>query len=89
MIKHFNIKVYGKVVDVDFRLYVKRVAQDLGISGFARNFTDDCVAIEAEGEEAALEQFLALCQKGNQWSGVQRVDAVEGQIKNYHGFERV
>ncbi|MBA2422043.1 MAG: acylphosphatase, partial [Chitinophagales bacterium] len=41
--KHYNIRVYGKVQGVFFRASARRHAEMLGISGFAQNEDDGSV----------------------------------------------
>jgi acylphosphatase len=56
--KHWNIKVTGKVQGVFFRASTKAVADQLGVKGFVKNLSDGSVYIEAEGDEFALEYFF-------------------------------
>lgn len=89
MVKHWNITASGKVVDVDFRFYIKQAADRLGIAGFAKNIAPDMVYIEAEGEEANLRTFADCCRRGSPWSKVQSLDIGEGELKNFSSFERI
>lgn len=86
MIKHLNIRAYGQVKGVDFRAAAKDQANALGITGLAKNEEGDSVYIEAEGQEEALENFVAWCRTGNKWSKVEKVETEEGEIKGYNGF---
>lgn len=88
MIKHLNIIVTGKVVDVDYRFYAKKTAEELNITGFAKNAGADTVYIEAEGEPEQLSKFVDWCRRGSPWSKVKRVDVSEGEARNFVGFER-
>lgn len=62
--KHLDIKIYGQVQGVFFRYSAKEKADELKISGFARNEPDSAVYIEAEGEESRLNKFLEWCRQG-------------------------
>jgi acylphosphatase len=87
MVKHLNIKIFGRVHNVGFRFGAAEAARELKILGFARNEFDGSVYIEAEGEEKDLQKFLEWCEKGPSWSGVEKVVKSEGEIKNYLNFD--
>lgn len=88
MIKHLNIKVFGSVQGVFFRISAKDMAEKLGIVGFAKNESDGTVYIEAEGEEKDLEKFVEWCKVGPPLAKVEKVEVTEGQLKNLTGFNR-
>ena len=60
--KHVNIKIYGEVQGVGFRDAAYWKARKSEIAGFVMNEPDGPVYIEAEGEEAALKNFVAWCE---------------------------
>lgn len=69
MTKAYDIRIYGRVFNVGFRRYVHRYAVECDIVGFVENdYTDDCVHIEAEGEEKNLDRFTLLCGEGTPYS---------------------
>lgn len=86
MVKHLNIHVYGKVQGVFYRATAVETANIIGIKGFARNENDGSVYIEAEADEALLQQFIAWCQQGPARARVERVVTVESDMKNYTNF---
>lgn len=53
-----RIRVRGQVQGVGFRPYVYRLANELGLDGWVRNDASG-VEIEAQGADAALEQFAS------------------------------
>ncbi|MBA2422387.1 MAG: acylphosphatase [Chitinophagales bacterium] len=85
--KHYNIRVYGKVQGVFFRASARRHAEMLGISGFAQNEDDGSVHIEAEGMEENLKHFVDWCRKGPEGAKVINVKITEGEIKNFSAFK--
>lgn len=87
MIKHINIKIYGKVQGIFYRITAKEEAAKLNITGFARNEPDGSVYIEAEGEEEKLDQFINWCHKGSPLAKVAKVETTESSLKNFSGFE--
>jgi acylphosphatase len=76
------IKVSGRVQGVFFRHTARIHAAELGITGWARNEEDGSVAITAEGEGNALEQFIAWCRKG---PPLARVDEVSTEWQDANG----
>jgi acylphosphatase len=68
------------------RYSAKEKAEELGITGFARNESDGSVYIEAEGEESALHVFLEWCRRGSSSARVSKVEWSEGRVKEYKEF---
>jgi acylphosphatase len=87
--KHINITVKGKVQGVFYRASTKAVADQLGVKGYVRNEPNGDVAIEAEGDDLALEMFLEWCHEGPEHAIVNLVESHEGELKNYRNFELV
>lgn len=85
--KHLNITVHGKVHGVFYRASTKAVADQLGVKGLVKNMKDGTVYIEAEGDNFSIESFLEWCHEGPEKAKVEKVETVEGEIKNYRNFE--
>jgi acylphosphatase len=83
---HTNITVSGKVQGVDYRTTAREQARNLGVAGFAKNMTNGSVYIEAEGEEAALQDFITWCKTGTPWSKVEKVEVEEGEMRDFKEF---
>jgi len=66
--------VRGRVQGVGYRIFALRVAQQLGVRGFARNLHDGSVEVVATGDAAQLAELQARLAQGPPGS---RVDAVE------------
>jgi acylphosphatase len=86
MVKHLDIRVYGRVQGVFYRATAVEIAISLGIHGFARNENDGSVYIEAEGEESKLKKFVDWCNEGPPRASVERVTTEESEMKNYTKF---
>lgn len=86
MVKHLNIKIYGRVQGVFFRYSAKDTAEKLSVLGFARNENDNTVYIEAEGDEKNLDKFLKWCEIGPSIAKVDKVQIIEGSMKNFSDF---
>ncbi|MGQ3903305.1 acylphosphatase [Mixta calida] len=66
--------VYGRVQGIGFRYSTQAQAQQLGLTGYARNLDDGSVEVLACGDNAQLEQLLAWLKAGGPRSA--RVDRV-------------
>ncbi len=86
MIEQRTIRVHGQVQGVSFRMAAQREARRLGINGLARNEADGTVAIEAEGEPAALDAFIAWCEHGPPAARVERVEVMTGEPSGHKMF---
>ena len=59
MRRRLHVYYSGAVQGVGFRYTAQEIASDLGIEGWVRNLRDGRVEILADGEEKALNNFLA------------------------------
>ncbi len=84
--KHFNLKVVGRVQGVFFRAFTKEEAENLGLTGYVTNYDDGSVYIEAEGEENKLKKLIKWCHKGPIFAKVEKVEVSAGSLKNYNDF---
>jgi acylphosphatase len=57
MIRARHYLVRGRVQGVGFRWFVQRVAERLGILGYARNLPSGEVEVRAHADEAVLDLF--------------------------------
>lgn len=69
-----QIRISGMVQGVNFRYFTQQNAIRLGIRGYVKNLPDGGVEIVADGEKAAINQFVAILWKG---PPAARVDAVK------------
>lgn len=87
MVKHLNIKIYGRVQMVGFRYSTKDEAEKAHVLGFTQNLSDGSVYVEAEGEESNLQKFLQWCQKGPFLAKVDQIQVEEDRLKNFPDFK--
>ena len=87
--KHYQIRVHGKVQGVFFRASTLREAVGLGLKGWVKNQPDGTVLIAAEGDPQSLDQLLAWCQYGPEFANVSKVDWQENQLSNFESFRIV
>jgi acylphosphatase len=66
--------ISGRVQGVGYRAFVTNEALRLHLSGWVRNRRDGTVEAVFSGDEAAVEEVLALCRKGPP-------SAVVGEVK--------
>ncbi|MBI4434609.1 acylphosphatase [Candidatus Uhrbacteria bacterium] len=87
MIEHRTIHVHGRVQGVFFRSSACTQAKAFGIVGFVRNEPDGNVVIEAEGDPAALDEFVRWCNTGPMLAEVTHVEVEDGTPKHFTKFE--
>lgn len=86
MIKHFNIRVSGKVQGVFFRASTKDEAERLNITGFVQNEADGSVYIEAEGSENNMLAFIAWCKQGPTVAHVTHCEIIASDLVGFNNF---
>jgi acylphosphatase len=83
-----NMKMHGTVQGVFFRAAARRMAEDLGLKGYAKNLSDGTVDIVAEGPEDKLKELIEFCRKGPKAAKVSKVDVrFEEPREKFYGFE--
>ena len=84
----FRAVVYGLVQGVNYRYYVQRHAEAIGLTGYARNLDDGSVEVFAEGEKDKLAQLIAKLKVGPRVARVERVEVEWGEYSGkYRGFD--
>jgi acylphosphatase len=79
--------VRGHVQGVGFRYFVRRRANQIGVTGWVANEPDGSVRCVAEGPASALDHLLALLHSGPPGSHVADVQAVRGEATGrFDGF---
>jgi acylphosphatase len=79
--------IYGRVQGVFFRAYVSENAEDLGLTGYVRNRSDEGVEVVAEGEKERLEKLLQYLKKGPPAARVARMKTHWSEYTgSYSGF---
>lgn len=66
--------VRGRVQGVGFRWAVRRRAEALGLTGFARNLNDGAVEVVARGEAQALDEMEKYLSIGPRMAAVESVE---------------
>ncbi|MFL5346914.1 MAG: acylphosphatase [Hyalangium sp.] len=74
-----TLRIRGKVQGVFFRESTRIEATRLGLTGWVRNHEDGSVEALAEGEPAALEEFIRWCHRGTQAARVTDVERSDSE----------
>jgi len=83
----FRIRLSGRVQGVGFRWFVRRAAQELGLTGRVRNLSDGRVEVEAAGEPERLGALRARLRQGPPGSRVTGLDEEElSSVPAWDGF---
>ena len=69
--------VSGRVQGVGFRYFVKRHADRLAVSGYAKNLPDGRVEFLLQGEKTAVSSVVESIHSGPSWSRVTGVKIEE------------
>lgn len=84
--KRIAFVVTGRVQGVGFRKFTLRAADACAVAGHVRNAADGSVVGEAEGTEAAIDEFLAALRRGPALSRVVAIDTSELPLAGATGF---
>ncbi|HWE61046.1 MAG TPA: acylphosphatase [Chloroflexota bacterium] len=64
MAKRVHVVLKGRVQNVGFRVFLLQAAQRLRLSGWVRNLPSGHVELEAEGDDQAVDELVALARRG-------------------------
>ena len=83
----FHAVVYGLVQGVNYRYFVQRHAEAIGLTGYAKNLDDGSVEVFVEGEKEKLAQLIAKLKVGPRAARVEGVEVEWGEYSGkYRGF---
>jgi acylphosphatase len=85
--RRIHLLITGTVQGVGFREFTQRSARQLGIKGWARNLPTGEVELEAEGLEAAVQEFEGKVNKGPRSAKVEKVQAGKASSEPLAEFE--
>lgn len=81
-----RILVSGRVQGVFFRNTCRRVAEEHGVSGSAKNLPDGRVEVIAEGKPAAVDALEKWCREGTDMASVASVETFDEEPLGASGF---
>ena len=73
MIKRYRLRFYGMVQGVGFRYTAMHAANMYRLTGYVKNEYDGSVTCEVQGDEEAIDQFVAAINRGR-FIGIDRID---------------
>ncbi|QGU96606.1 carbamoyltransferase HypF [Clostridium bovifaecis] len=86
-IKRYSVQIYGLVQGIGYRPYIYKIAKELNIKGWVNNF-DSSVAIDMEGEEVRVREFLRkVVEHPPKLGRIQKVEVKEEEPKGYKDFK--
>lgn len=86
MVRHFEIKVSGRVQGVGFRYAARNQARSLSLKGWVENRPDGSVCTAIQGEENACRSYIQWCRSGTGFSWVERIEIEEKKPGNFTEF---
>ncbi len=80
--------VFGRVQGTFFRAYAKKRADELGLTGYARNMPDGSVEVMAEGDKKTLERMISYLNVGPPAAKVEKIVTKWGdEVGRYSDFQ--
>lgn len=73
--------IKGKVQGVGYRAYVEGAANELKLSGYARNMPDRTVEVVAQGDQQVLKEFVEYLNEGSLLANVETVEVEWRSVK--------
>ena len=83
----YQVVVRGSVQGVWFRESCRRVASELGVTGWVRNRPDGTVEAHFEGRETDVARAVAWCRTGPPSAEVTGVDVTPEEPEGGAGFQ--
>jgi acylphosphatase len=81
-----KLQITGRVQGVFFRESCRRVAQENGVAGTARNLDDGSVRVVLEGAPEAVHRVTDWCRKGPSGATVTGVEITNEEPQGLSGF---
>tara|TARA_B110000211_G_C13547030_1_gene321929 strand:- start:29 stop:298 length:270 start_codon:yes stop_codon:yes gene_type:complete len=79
--------VEGRVQGVGFRYFVKNNANQLNVTGYAKNLPDTRVEFVLQGEQAAITSLLQIINLGPSNSSVKSIESqLQDTDEHYQNF---
>jgi acylphosphatase len=81
-----RLVIHGRVQGVFFRDSLRRLADQQGVDGWARNTWEGTVETVLEGEEEAVDRIVGFAREGPEGAHVYRVDVIDEEPEGLRGF---
>ena len=73
-----QLRIFGRVQGVGYRVALLRAARRVGLTGWVRNRSDGSVEALIQGDGESVENMLTWCRRGPPEAGVERVEVDAG-----------
>jgi acylphosphatase len=78
--------IRGRVQGVFFRDTLRRLAEQSGVAGWARNTPEGTVEAVLEGDEESVAQVVEFAHRGPEGAAVQGVEELKEEPEGLTGF---
>lgn len=82
-----HVFISGRVQGVFYRMYTRKEAEALDISGWVRNLSDGRVEAVFEGQKERVNEMIAWCWSGSPSSNVFDVEVNWEEIEGLNEFQ--
>lgn len=82
-----RLVIHGRVQGVFFRDSLRRLAEQHGVAGWARNTWEGTVEAVLEGEPEAVEPLIEFAREGPESARVEHVEISEEEPEGLFGFQ--
>ena len=82
-----HLIVSGRVQGVFFRDNTRRKAEELGLTGYAKNLPDGTVEVVAEGNEDKINELIEFIKKGPGIAMVEGINLKHKEPENFKSFK--
>lgn len=82
----YHLLIKGEVQGVFYRATAKKVADELGITGWIKNTADENVEAVVSGTEEQLQKFISWCKKGPAMAKVTDVITTQQEEIKFEDF---
>ncbi|MES0027797.1 acylphosphatase [Mesorhizobium sp. M0040] len=84
-----QVRIYGKVQGVSYRVWARREASGLGLAGWVRNEVDGSVTALIAGTGAAVSTMIERLWQGPPGAAVSKVDVEEIEVRDMSAGFRI
>ncbi len=85
--RRVRVVIFGRVQGVFFRAETRRIAKELGVSGWVRNVPDGSVEAVFEGPPEMVEKAIEWCREGPPGAIVQKVEMYDENPCGEKGYK--
>jgi len=82
-----HLIINGRVQGVFYRATAKKVAEDIGVTGWVKNTDEGKVEILATGSNNQLQKLIQWCKIGPSKAVVTDVQVSDRKEENFKGFD--